>query len=60
MISFVPHKIYHLTTYCNVTIYTIDMFSDLFPRSQWLVKLPKNTMPANSEVISLNWKTNSL
>ena len=25
----------HLTTCCNVTIYTIDPFSDPFPRGQW-------------------------
>ena len=33
----------HLTTCCNVTIYTIDTFSDPFPRGQWWVQLPKIT-----------------
>ena len=47
-------------TCCNVTVYTIDRFSDPFPRGQWWVTLPINSMPANSEAISLNWKTNSL
>ena len=37
-----------------MTIYTIDMFGDPFSRSHWWVKLPKNSMPANTEAISLN------
>ena len=41
-------------------MYRIDMFSDPFPRGQWWVKLPKNSMHANSEAISLNWKRSSL
>ena len=47
-------------TCCNVTMYTIDTVSDPFPSGQWWVKLPKNSMPKNSEAISLNWKTSSL
>ena len=43
----------HLTTCCNVTIYTIDTFSDPFHRGQWWVKLHKNSLPANSVAISL-------
>ena len=43
---------------CNM--YTIDAFSDSFTRGQWWVKLPKTIMPANSDAISLNWKTSSL
>ena len=31
----------HLKTCCNVTMYTIDTFSDPFPRGQWWVNLPK-------------------
>ena len=44
------NEITTLTTCCN----------DPFPRGQWWVKKPKNSMPAKSEAISLNWKTNFL
>ena len=31
---------------------TLDTFSDPFPRGQWWMKLPKNSMPVNSAAIS--------
>ena len=33
-------------------MYTIDTFIDPFPRGQWLVKLPRNSMFANFATIS--------
>ena len=40
-------------------MYTKDVFSDPFPFGYLWVKWPKNSMPAHSEAISLNWKTSS-